>query len=352
MGTKYLISQIFFLQLFCYLNNHFCNLWKEFTYMSNWYQACCIGLYFLWVGLEHLTPVSVPYPILVSVSVHPYSFLSPIIWPYLDGRVQKNHACGVCARTVWVMWSEVKERERESQAKRWSGERETEVTGINVSTQSTHTGSSSDSSSLADLHHPSATFFSCFFPSIYWNRGATLDLRERLPAPPNPHWPSSTTTTSARRRSIRWVAAVTLATWLGSPRTEQMLNAAAFSSLFLFATCVRWRISAASAASPWGAEEEKWNLTVKSAADCTSTPFQGLFGVSGLDQVEVVVFLLSILLSLLQSETLPHGKWERVAGRKQAQCHGRGCGVNRFSSTEMQKYKKVCDLSLLLLSLH
>lgn len=55
------------------------------------------------------------------------SFLC-VIWPYLDvcpcARVLRTHVC--------VTWSEVK---RESRGKRWSGERETEVTEINVSTQ-------------------------------------------------------------------------------------------------------------------------------------------------------------------------------------------------------------------------
>lgn len=124
--------------------------------------------------LDYSKQVSVPNPILVYVSGDLYSFLSPIVWPYLDGCVQKNRACGVCAHTVWVMWSEVQKREkteRESEAQRWSGERETEVTGINVSTQSTHTSGGSNSSILADLHHPS-TFFSCFFsPSLLFKLG-------------------------------------------------------------------------------------------------------------------------------------------------------------------------------------
>lgn len=174
------------------------------------------------VWLECWTLMLVPYLILVS---YRYRYRHRCTLLFLSRRnmtvpwwtCQKKCACSVCARTVWVMWSEVQEKERESQAKRWSGERETEVTGINVSTQSTHTGSGSSSSSLADLHHL-FTFFSCFFPLYFvWTRERRWTCGRR--SPPRPPLPSPTTATSAGRRSIRWVAAVTLATWLGSPRS-------------------------------------------------------------------------------------------------------------------------------------
>lgn len=186
-------------------------------------------------------------------------------------RPKKRRCLRVRARPcilLWVMWSELQKkqkRRKESWAKRWSGEREAEVTGINVRTQSTHTGIGG-----ASLTSITPLPLSAFFPLFGLNWGETLDfllvinkvfiylsidLQERL-APRAPHHPSTTsTTTSACLRSIQWVVAVTLAARLCFLRSwDRCVCRCLF--FFIPPSCAPRYVSAAGAASPWGFDEE------------------------------------------------------------------------------------------------